>query len=115
MTLDGGRIGIAAQALGIAQAALDCAVEYAGKRIAFGKPITKLQSIQVPIVLFFFLPFAIILMSLAFPFSQNKIADMALQLESARLLTWRAAALQDEGRIFIKVKTVFFSLHSQSA
>lgn len=77
-TLDGGRIGIAAQALGIAQAALDCAVEYAGKRIAFGKPITKLQSIQ------------------------NKIADMALQLESARLLTWRAAALQDEGRIFIK-------------
>jgi len=54
LTLDGGRIGIAAQALGIAQAALDCAVEYAGKRIAFGKPITKLQSIQVPILLFFF-------------------------------------------------------------
>lgn len=49
-------------------------------------------------------------MSLTFPFSQNKIADMALQLESARLLTWRAAALQDEGRVFIKVKTVFFFL-----
>lgn len=77
-TLDAGRIGIASQALGIAQAALDCAVEYASKRIAFGKPITKLQSIQ------------------------NKIADMALQLESARLLTWRAAALQDEGRSFTK-------------
>ncbi|XP_046645911.1 short-chain specific acyl-CoA dehydrogenase, mitochondrial-like [Daphnia pulicaria] len=76
--LDGGRIGIAAQALGIGQAALDCAVDYASKRKAFGQPITKLQSIQ------------------------NKIADMALQLESARLLTWRAAALQDEGRAFIK-------------
>ncbi|KZS14477.1 short-chain specific acyl-CoA dehydrogenase, mitochondrial [Daphnia magna] len=77
-TLDGGRVGIAAQALGIGQAALDCAVDYASKRKAFGQSITKLQSIQ------------------------NKIADMALQLESARLLTWRAAALQDEGKIFIK-------------
>jgi butyryl-CoA dehydrogenase len=44
---DGGRIGIAAQALGIGQAALDCAVDYASKRKAFGQPITKLQSIQV--------------------------------------------------------------------
>jgi len=77
-TLDGGRIGIAGQALGIAQAALDCAVDYAGKRVAFGKPIAKLQSIQ------------------------NKIADMALRLESARLLTWRAAVLSDEKRPFIK-------------
>ena len=47
MTLDAGRIGIASQALGIAQAALDCAVDYAKKRIAFGQPISKLQSIQV--------------------------------------------------------------------
>ena len=39
---------------------------------------------------------------------QNKIADMALQLESARLLTWRAAALQDEGRTFIKVLESFY-------
>lgn len=78
MTLDAGRIGIASQALGIAQAALDCAVEYASKRIAFGSPITKLQSIQ------------------------NKIADMALHLESARLLTWRAAVLKDEGKNFTK-------------
>lgn len=46
-TLDGGRIGIASQALGIAQAALDCAVDYAEKRMAFGSPITKLQAIQV--------------------------------------------------------------------
>lgn len=44
---DSGRIGIASQALGIAQAALDCAVEYASKREAFGAPITKLQAIQV--------------------------------------------------------------------
>ncbi|XP_057369551.1 short-chain specific acyl-CoA dehydrogenase, mitochondrial-like [Daphnia carinata] len=77
-TLDGGRVGIAAQALGIGQAALDCAVDYASKRKAFGQSITKLQSIQ------------------------NKIADMALQLESARLLTWRAAVLQDEGKTCIK-------------
>ncbi|XP_019349227.1 short-chain specific acyl-CoA dehydrogenase, mitochondrial isoform X3 [Alligator mississippiensis] len=45
-TLDTGRIGIASQALGIAQAALDCAVDYAEKRVAFGSPITKLQAIQ---------------------------------------------------------------------
>ena len=46
-TLDGGRIGIAGQAVGIAQAALDMAVEYASKREAFGAPLTKLQAIQV--------------------------------------------------------------------
>lgn len=46
-TLDSGRIGIAAQALGIAQAALDCAADYAQKRIAFGAPISKLQAVQV--------------------------------------------------------------------
>ena len=48
---DGGRIGIAAQALGIAQAALDCAIEYAAKRNAFGSPILKLQAIQVMFML----------------------------------------------------------------
>lgn len=46
-TLDSGRIGIASQALGIAQGALDCAVDYAEKRLAFGSPISKLQAIQV--------------------------------------------------------------------
>jgi alkylation response protein AidB-like acyl-CoA dehydrogenase len=46
-TLDGGRIGIAAQALGIAQASLDCAVDYAQQRKAFGAPIANLQAIQV--------------------------------------------------------------------
>ncbi|KPJ05223.1 Short-chain specific acyl-CoA dehydrogenase, mitochondrial [Papilio xuthus] len=78
MTLDSGRIGIAAQALGIAQASLDVAVEYASKRIAFGKPISKLQAIQ------------------------TKLANMALQLESARLLTWRAAWLKDNKQPFTK-------------
>ncbi|XP_034828043.1 short-chain specific acyl-CoA dehydrogenase, mitochondrial [Maniola hyperantus] len=78
MTLDAGRIGIASQALGIAQASLDVSVEYASKRMAFGKPIMKLQAIQ------------------------NKLADMAVQLESARLLTWRAALLKDNKKPFTK-------------
>ncbi|XP_063171622.1 short-chain specific acyl-CoA dehydrogenase, mitochondrial [Candoia aspera] len=77
-TLDSGRIGIASQALGIAQAALDCAVEYAEKRMAFGHPITKLQAIQF------------------------KLADMAVALEGARLLTWRAATLTDNGKPYTK-------------
>ncbi|XP_072456347.1 short-chain specific acyl-CoA dehydrogenase, mitochondrial isoform X1 [Notamacropus eugenii] len=77
-TLDMGRIGIAAQALGIAQASLDCAVDYAEKRMAFGAPLTKLQNIQF------------------------KLADMALALESARLLTWRAAMLKDNRKPFTK-------------
>jgi butyryl-CoA dehydrogenase len=70
-TLDGGRIGIAAQALGIAQAALEAAVAYAKERQAFGEPIAKLQAIQF------------------------KIADMTTRTEGARLLTWRAALLKD--------------------
>lgn len=77
-TLDAGRIGIAAQALGIAQASLECAVDYATKRVAFGKPISKLQTIQ------------------------TKIADMALRLESSRLLTRRAAWLKDIGQNYTK-------------
>lgn len=72
MTLDGGRIGIAAQALGIAQGAFESAVAYAKERKAFGMPIANLQAIQM------------------------KIADMALRIESARLLTWRAASLKDQ-------------------
>ncbi|XP_076394557.1 activator-recruited cofactor subunit 42 isoform X1 [Megachile rotundata] len=78
MTLDSGRIGIAAQALGIAQASLDCAIEYASQRQAFGNPIIKLQTIQ------------------------QKIADMALKVESSRLLTWRAAVLKDNGEPYTK-------------
>lgn len=78
MTLDGGRIGIASQALGIAQASLELAAEYASKRLAFGKPLTRLQTIQ------------------------NKLADMSLALESARLLTWRAAWLKDQHMPYVK-------------
>jgi butyryl-CoA dehydrogenase len=77
-TLDGGRIGIAGQALGIGQAALDCAIDYAKDRKAFGSSILKLQTIQ------------------------NKIAEMSLRLESARLLSLRAAALADAGKPFTK-------------
>ncbi len=70
-TLDGGRIGIAAQALGIAQRAFDLAVAHAKQRIAFGKPIASNQAIQW------------------------MIADMAVRIESARMLTWRAAVAKD--------------------
>ncbi len=73
-TLDGGRITIAAQACGIAQAALDLAVEYAGTRMAFGGPIAKFQGVQFP------------------------ISDIAAKLDAARLLTWQAAVLKDAGQ-----------------
>jgi butyryl-CoA dehydrogenase len=72
-TLDGGRIGIAAQALGIARAAFDGARAYALERKAFGKPIADLQAIQF------------------------MLADMATQIDAARLLIWRAATLKDKG------------------
>lgn len=77
-TLDTGRIGIASQALGIGQAALECALEYAGKREAFGSPISKLQAIQL------------------------KLADMAMRVEFSRLLIWRAATLKDSKAPFTK-------------
>ncbi|PIK56936.1 putative short-chain specific acyl-CoA dehydrogenase, mitochondrial-like isoform X2 [Apostichopus japonicus] len=78
MTLDGGRIGIAAQAIGIAQAALDCAIDYATTRKAFGSPISKMQAIQM------------------------KLADMELRIESARLLMYKAAFLKDEHKPYTK-------------
>jgi len=73
-TLDGGRIGIAAQALGIAQAAYDVAREYALERRQFGKRIADFQAIQW------------------------KLADMATELDAARLLVYRAAWLKEQGR-----------------
>jgi butyryl-CoA dehydrogenase len=73
-TLDGGRIGIAAQALGIAQAALDASVAYAKERVQFGKPIAALQAIQW------------------------MIADMATEVDAARLLVYRAASCVDNGQ-----------------
>lgn len=72
-TLDGGRNGIAAQAVGIAQGALDASVEYARERHQFGKPIAAQQGIGF------------------------KLADMATDVEAARLLTYRAAWLESEG------------------
>jgi alkylation response protein AidB-like acyl-CoA dehydrogenase len=73
-TLDGGRIGIAAQALGIAQAAFDVARAYALEREQFGKRIADFQAIQW------------------------KLADMATEIDAARLLTYRAAWLKQQGR-----------------
>ena len=73
-TLDGGRIGVSAQALGIAAAALDASVAYAKERVQFGKPIATLQAIQW------------------------MIADMATAVDAARLLVYRAASCVDAGR-----------------
>src|SRR5919108_465253 len=72
-TLDGGRIGIAAQALGIAQAAYDFARNYALERRQFGKRIAEFQAIQ------------------------HKLADMATEIDAARLLVYRAAGLREKG------------------
>jgi butyryl-CoA dehydrogenase len=72
--LDGGRIGIAAQAVGIARAALEAAVAYAKERRSFGVPIGQHQQIQW------------------------MLADMATAVDAARLLAWRAAALKDRGQ-----------------
>jgi len=74
--LDGGRIGVAAMGVGLAQGALDEAISYAKERQAFGQPISKFQSIQA------------------------KIADLSAQIEAARLLTWRAALEKDAGQSF---------------
>jgi butyryl-CoA dehydrogenase len=73
-TLDGGRIGVSAQALGIAQAALDASAAYAKERVQFGKPIASLQAIQW------------------------MIADMGTEVDAARLLVYRAASCVDNGR-----------------
>ncbi|MEW5925282.1 MAG: acyl-CoA dehydrogenase family protein [Candidatus Zixiibacteriota bacterium] len=75
-TLDGARIGVAAQGVGMAQRALDESIKYAKERQAFGAPIAKLQAIQW------------------------MIAEMSTQLEAARLMTYKAAVLQDKGEKF---------------
>ncbi|MEK9830052.1 MAG: acyl-CoA dehydrogenase family protein, partial [Schleiferiaceae bacterium] len=77
-TLSGGRIGIAAQALGIASGALELAAKYASERKAFGKPIAEHQGISF------------------------KLADMATKVEAARLLVLKAAWLKDQGQNFDK-------------
>ncbi len=75
-TLDGGRIGIAAQALGIAQASLDAAISYSKERVQFGKPISEFQAIHF------------------------KLADMETRINAARLLTYQAAWQKDQKRNF---------------
>jgi short/branched chain acyl-CoA dehydrogenase len=75
-TLDGGRIGVSAMGVGLAQGALDEALAYAKERTAFGQPISKYQAIQV------------------------KLADLSTEIEAARLLTYKAALEKDQGRNF---------------
>lgn len=89
--LDGGRIGVAAQAVGIGQAALDHAIRYAKERVQFGKPIASQQ-----IVAFM-------------------LANMATRLEAARLLTYQAAYAKDEGRPFSKEAAMAKSYASDTA
>jgi alkylation response protein AidB-like acyl-CoA dehydrogenase len=76
--LDGGRISIAALALGTAQGAYEAALKYAKERFQFGKPIAEFQAIQF------------------------KLADMATKIEAARLLTYRAAEMKNAGKVVTK-------------
>jgi butyryl-CoA dehydrogenase len=87
MTLDGGRNGIAAQAVGIAQGALDASIAYAKERKQFGKPIAQQQAIAF------------------------KIADMATKLEAARLLTYQAAWRESQGMSYGK-ESAFAKLYA---
>jgi alkylation response protein AidB-like acyl-CoA dehydrogenase len=77
-TLNGGRIGIASQALGIATGAYELALKYSKERKAFGKQLSEHQAIQF------------------------KLADMATQIDAARLLVWQAASLKDQKKDFVK-------------
>jgi len=77
-TLNGGRIGIAAQALGIAAASLEASIKYSKERKAFGSLISEFQAIQI------------------------KLTKMATELDAARLLTYRSAVLKDAGARFVK-------------
>jgi alkylation response protein AidB-like acyl-CoA dehydrogenase len=81
-TLNGGRIGIAAQALGIATGAFELALKYAKERKAFGKHLAEHQAIQF------------------------KLSEMATKIEAARLLLWQAATLKDEGKDFIRAASM---------
>ena len=76
--LEAGRIGIAAQSVGMARSALDAAVKYAKERVAFGVPLTGHQAVSF------------------------RLADMATQVDAARLMVWRAATLKDAGKPCLK-------------
>ena len=81
-TLDGGRIGIASQALGIAQASLDASIAYSKERVQFGKPISSNQAIQF------------------------KLADMAIEIEASRLLIRKSAWMKDEQMNFSSIASM---------
>lgn len=90
-TLDGGRIGVAAQAVGIARAALEEAVRYSKERKAFGKPISNFQGLQF------------------------MIADMATKLEASRLLTWQSAVMKDRKENYSKKSAMAKLFASETA
>lgn len=90
-TLNGGRIGIAAQALGIASGAYELALQYSKERKAFGKEISQHQGIQF------------------------KLSDMATQIEAARLLCFQAAALKDQGKDYVKAAAMAKLFASKAA
>ena len=90
-SLDGGRIGIASQSVGLAQACLDAAISYAKQRVQFGRPISQFQGLRW------------------------MIADMATQIEAARLLTFNAAAMKDRGENFSGAASMAKLLASEMA
>jgi len=90
-TLNGGRIGVAAQALGIAQGSFEAAVKYSKQRKAFDSPIANLQAIQF------------------------KLADMAVSIEAARLVVFKAATNKDEKKSYVKEASMGKLLASQAA
>lgn len=90
-TLDGGRIGIGAMAVGLAQAALDEALRYAKERHTFGRPLSQHQAIQW------------------------MLADMSTEIEAARLLVYQAAWLKDQGRDFTKAAAMAKLYASEAA
>jgi alkylation response protein AidB-like acyl-CoA dehydrogenase len=80
--LDGGRIGIASQALGIAQASLDASIRYSKERVQFNRPISANQGIQF------------------------KLADMAIEIEASRLLIYKAALAKDKGENYSHIASM---------
>lgn len=90
-TLDGGRIGVAAQALGIAEAALDFSIKYSKERVQFGKPICRNQGLSF------------------------MMADMATKIEASRMLVYRAAYLKDQGQPYSKEAAMAKMFASDSA
>jgi len=90
-TLNGGRIGIASQALGIAEGAFDLSVKYAKERKQFGAPIADLQAIQF------------------------KIADMYARIEAAKLITYKAACMKDKGQPYTLESALCKMMASEAA